>query len=282
MNKYFKLFRIKHYVKNVLVFVPLFFSGKMLEVDRLRDVFAGVLCFCMVSSAVYMINDIRDAEKDRIHPVKKNRPIASGAVTKKQASVLAAVLALLAISISGFCFGTAAIVLITSYLFLNIAYSFGLKNMALLDVCILVSGFLIRILYGGAVAGIKVSNWMYLTVISASFCFALGKRKNELKRNGEITRNVLSFYTKEFLDKNMYMCMGLTNGFYALWSMEQADGLMVCTVPIVLVLTMRYSLIIEGGLEEDPVDILLKDKMILILGAVYAVTILMALYMGWK
>lgn len=282
MNKYFKLFRIKHYVKNVLVFVPLFFSGKMLEVDRLRDVFAGVLCFCMVSSAVYMINDIRDAEKDRIHPVKKNRPIASGAVTKKQASVLAAVLALLAISISGFCFGTAAIVLIISYLFLNIAYSFGLKNMALLDVCILVSGFLIRILYGGAVAGIKVSNWMYLTVISASFCFALGKRKNELKRNGEITRNVLSFYTKEFLDKNMYMCMGLTNGFYALWSMEQADGLMVCTVPIVLVLTMRYSLIIEGGLEEDPVDILLKDKMILILGAVYAVTILMALYMGWK
>lgn len=278
--KYVKLLRMKHYIKNVLIFVPLFFSGKIFDGNRMLLTAWGVL-FCMISSAVYIMNDICDVEKDRLHPVKRKRPIASGEISIKKAWVIMVMLFVVPIILLYLSFPPEATALAALYFLLNIAYSFGLKDKALLDVCILVSGFLIRILFGGVASRIEVSAWLYLTVISVSFYFALGKRRNELARHGgENTRNVLKLYTKEFLDKNMYMCMSLANGFYALWAIEQKSRYMMGTVPIVLLLTMRYSLIVEGSSEGDPVEVLLGDRLIVALGILYTLYISAALYLG--
>lgn len=142
----------------------------------------------------------------------------------------------------------------------------------------MVSGFIIRVLYGSAVADIDISGWLYLTVISVSFYMALGKRRNELKQMDQGTRKVLEFYNYEFLDKNMYMCMAIANIFYSLWAMDNGNRMLI-TVPVILLLSMRYSYDVEREESQgDPVDILLHDKMILFIASIYAVYMMIVLY----
>lgn len=278
MMKYIKLLRVKHYLKNFLIFIPLFFSGKP-WLTAFPETALGFLCFCMTASAIYIINDIFDAPNDRLHPVKRNRPIASGAVPVRNACVIVAVLVALSAVVSVLTFRPWAASLLALYFLLNLGYSFGLKNTPLLDVCILVSGFVIRIIFGGMLSDTPISAWMYLTILSVSFFFAFGKRKNELRLHGDSgTRKVLSGYAESFLEKNMYVCMGLSNGFYALWAMESASPLFAITIPCVLVLTMRYSMIIENFSEGDPVSILTGDMPILCLGVIYIFIAFLALY----
>jgi len=286
MKSYLKLIRVHHYIKNILVFAALACSGNLFEFHKLT---AGILAFgafCMVSSVVYIINDIRDQEKDRKHPTKCNRPIASGAISPRKAWVLAGVLLMIAVICNYFVFDGFSSVLLMLYLGLNLAYSFGLKNIPIIDVSILVAGFLIRIMYGAFVTDTEISNWLYLTVIALSFYFALGKRRNELQqmKEGE-TRNVLKAYPVNFLDKNMNMCMTLANVFYALWSMDEKtmtfynNKYMIFTVPIVLLITMKYSYDIEKGTDGDPVEVLLHDKVLLILCSFYLAMMFLILYL---
>ena len=117
---------------------------------------------------------------------------------------------------------TAEIILPCIYILLNVLYSTGLKNILLADIVILVSGFLIRIIYGGKIDNVEVSGWLYLTVMSAAFFFALGKRRNEIGVN-DGTRDVLKFYSREFLDKNMYVFLALLNTFYAPWCLDNVN-----------------------------------------------------------
>lgn len=286
MKKYFIEFRIHHYVKNVLVFVALACSGHLFDMNKLIACVWGFLAFCMVSSAIYVINDIQDVEKDRMHPTKCHRPIASGAIPVKRAWAMAALLTVLCAFFNWMVFTIPSTILIVLYMALNIGYSMGLKNIPILDTTILVSGFLIRIVYGAIITEIVISNWLYLTVIVMSFYLALGKRRNELKRvQAGTTRKVLSFYTEGFLDKNMYVCLGLTNAFYALWAMDKGaeetgySKYLIWTVPIVLLIFMKYSLDIEGNSDGDPVEVLVHDKVLLVLCTVYALAMCAILYL---
>ena len=213
MKKYLYLMRVHHYIKNILIFMPLIFSGNLTDRRKFTATLLGMIAFSLVTSAVYIINDIRDAEKDRMHPTKKNRPIASGAVTPFHAVVLMVfilIAAVVLLVVSDATAGSYALVFL--YLFINVAYSMGLKDVPLLDVTILASGFLLRVLFGAVLTGTEVSEWLYLTVLSGAFYFSLGKRRNELqkKKDGD-TRKVLKYYTRDFLDKNMYMCLALLN-----------------------------------------------------------------------
>ena len=176
--------------------------------------------------------------------------------------------------------------LLALYLALNLAYSFGLKDLPLLDVTILVSGFLLRMVYGAIITEIAISNWLYLTVITLAFYFSLGKRRNELKRISPQadTRKSLRFYSESFLDKNMYMCLALAIAFYALWCMDSNTFSLyggtspIFTVPIVLLITMKYSMDVEGESDGDPVEVLLHDRMLLALCLVYFAVIFAILY----
>ena len=285
MKRYLKLMRVHHYIKNLLVLAALACSGQLFKLDKLLLGGCAFGAFCMVSSIVYIINDIRDKEKDRKHPSKCKRPIAAGTISVKSGWILAVVLFIFAVAFNCISFQVIPTVLLVLYFVINLAYSFGLKNIPIVDIAILVAGFLIRILYGACLTGIAISNWLYLTVIALAFYFALGKRRNELKKIGDgETRKVLKAYTVDFLDKNMGMCLTLANVFYALWSMDEKtmafynNKYLVFTVPIVLLITMKYSLAVEGDSDGDPVEVLLHDKVLLALCVLYLAVMFVILY----
>ncbi|MEN6595789.1 MAG: decaprenyl-phosphate phosphoribosyltransferase [Clostridiaceae bacterium] len=288
MKKYVKLMRFKHYIKNGLILLPFLFSGQLFEANLLIKAAFGFAVFCLLSSAVYIINDIMDVKSDREHPTKKFRPIASGEVPVKTAVVLAGVL-LIGAAVLHYCSGAVhwyAWAFLLLYLVLNLGYSFGLKNVPIIDIAILVSGFLLRVLYGSALSGIEISRWMYLTVIAMSFYLGLGKRRNELIRQPDgVQRKVLQYYNRNFLDKNMYLCLALTIAFYSLWSVDpitteriHTSGV-VWTVPLVILICMSYSLRIEGNSDGDPVDVLLGDKLLLSLVAILCVIWVVLIYL---
>lgn len=286
MKRYLKLMRVHHYIKNFLVFTTLACSGQLFDLEKLKSCAVAFAAFCTVSSAVYIMNDIRDKDKDHRHPAKCKRPIAAGTVSVKSAWRLAAILLLIAVICNGLAFRMTSTLLLALYLILNLAYSFGLKRVPIVDVAILVAGFLIRVLYGACVTDITVSNWLCLTVIALAFYFALGKRRNELRQlGGGETRQVLNVYPVSFLDQAMGMHLTLANVFYALWSMDEKtvsfynSRHLIYTVPIVLLITMKYSLDIEGESDGDPVEVLLRDKALLFLCAMYLAAMFMLLYL---
>ena len=280
--KYLKLMRVKHYLKNGLVALPLIFAGLLLDFNSIYKTIIAFLVFSFTASIVYIINDIKDIEKDKKHPIKKNRPLASGKVSVKGAIILIVILALLICSILYFnnCLFNYSTLIILLYLGLNLLYSFGLKNIPLLDVSILAFGFVLRVIYGGMIIGVEISNWLFLTILSVSFYMALGKRRNELiKLKDGKTRNVLKYYNKDFLDKNMYMFLSLSIVFYSLWStMAIKDNLFKYSVIFVILILMKYSMDVESDGYGDPVDVILNDYILLIIVIVYLIFTLGVLY----
>ncbi|WP_454995663.1 decaprenyl-phosphate phosphoribosyltransferase [Bulleidia extructa] len=282
VRNYIKLMRLKHCVKNILILLPLVFSGEFFQYGKLLSSVLGFLAFSFLASAVYILNDIQDVEKDRLHPKKKFRPIASGKVSEKQGKVLSVVAMIGAITLNFLATTNyVSFIFLGIYLVMNIFYSKGLKNVPLLDIVVLASGFLLRLIYGGIVTNIHISNWLYLTVITASFYMGLGKRRNELGKSGNQinTRKVLKYYNYAFLDKNMYMCLGLTNAFYALWVIGTQKEVMIWTVPMVMVLGMKYSLNIERDSDGDPVEVILQDKVLWLLGILYSALVIGVIYL---
>ena len=279
MKAYLQLLRPKHCIKNLLVVLPLVFSGRLLDPFLLWKTVCAVLAFCVLASLVYIINDIRDVERDRQHPTKCRRPIASGAVPVSCAVAEEVVLFGILIVLSQLgqfplkswlCMGT--------YFILNLGYSFGWKNVPILDIAILVSGFLLRMLLGTSVTGIAISGWLYLTVTSVSFYMGLGKRRGELRTVSKSSRKVLQYYSDSFLTQNMQMCLTLTVVFYSLWSMDRGENLM-WTVPLVICICLKYGLTVDGNSDGDPVEVIYQDKALMALGAVFAVITLALLYL---
>lgn len=280
--KYLKLMRIKHYLKNGLVALPAIFAGVILDPSILLKTIIAFITFSFTASIVYIINDIKDIEKDKAHPVKKKRPLASGEVSIKSAIILAILLVLLIVGIlyfSNLLLNPGSLILLL-YLVLNIAYSLGLKDIPLVDITILAFGFVLRVLFGGLLLNIEISSWLFLTVLSASFYMALGKRRNELiKLKGEKTRNVLKYYNKEFLDKNMYMFLALSIVFYSLWSTQGVDNpLFKYSSIFVILILMKYSLNVETDGLGDPVEVILGDKVLMLIGILYAAFCFVVLY----
>ena len=285
MKNYIKLMRPKHYIKNLILFLPIFFNGSITNIQKLLSVIGGFCVFCLISSVVYIINDICDAENDRKHPTKCNRPIASGKIRKPSAIVFAVLLFACAMAINWFVCKTniLAWVLTVGYIALNLGYSLGLKNVVLADILILVSGYLIRLIYGSAITDIPVSNWLYLTVMAFSFYMGLGKRRGELGGSGGTTRKVLKFYNRSFLDKNMYMTLGLGIVFYSLWCVDSGTVAMysdkiIFTIPLVVIICMKYSLTLEGDSDGDPIAVIFHDKWLMALALFYAALILFIIY----
>lgn len=272
----FKLMRVNHYVKNVLVFIPLVFSKRLFEQQTLVYTSVGFLVFCLISSCIYIFNDIQDAERDRRHPVKCNRPIAKGTISVKKATILISIIFLCSCVVALWKLPVLSCAFLVMYIILNVLYSLWLKKVPLLDIFILASGFVIRVIYGGIISGVVISEWLYLVIISGSIFMGLGKRRNELKKN-EGSREVLKYYTKEFLDKNMYVCMALIEAFYAIWALNSSPK-MIVTIPIIIAILMKYSLDIEGESDGDPVNVLLSDIVLLGLLVIYAIIIMFILY----
>lgn len=279
VRAYFMLMRPWHVLKNVLVLMPAFFGGRIMSIGM---PLLGFLSMSLASSAVYALNDVHDAPRDRLHPQKRSRPVASGEVSPAQAALLAALCFALSVALPlGFGAPPVSLWPLLLYVAANLAYSLlGFKDIPIVDVTIVALGFVLRVMYGGLLAGVEVSNWLLLTVMMASYYMALGKRRNELRDTKEKTRAVLSRYTYEFLDRQMYLFLTLTVAFYSLWSVDARTAPhAVLTVPVVILLLMRYSLVVEGGSGGDPIEVILHDRMLLVLAALYAVLMFGLIYL---
>jgi len=286
MKYYIKLARPHHWIKNILVLLPLLCSGLLHEWQRLSHGLWAFLAFSMMASAIYCLNDVRDRERDRQSTVKCHRPIASGAVSVTGGLVFGSVLFLLALVFAYLAAETrwSCYLAIAAYFVLNLGYSMGLKKVPLVDIFILAAGFVLRMLFGGAVTGIEPSSWLCLTVMAVSFYLGLGKRRNERRGQKGDTRAVLKYYSESFLDRNMYLCLALAVMFYAMWTVDAAtvarvgSDALVWTVPLVLLICMKYSLTIDGESDGDPVEVLLHDKVLLLLCLVLAAAVGAILY----
>ena len=223
-----------------------------------------------IENADYIIHnkgDIKDIEKDKQHPRKKLRPLASGQITKNRAIIIAILLLILSIITNLFITKSIfnlSLYFLLAYIIINISYSFGLKNIAIIDIILLASGFILRVYYGASILNIEVSKWLFLTIMSASLFLGLGKRKKELLTNKN-TRNVLKEYNEEFLDKFQYLNLSMMFVFYSLWTLEQKNEYMYLTIPLLIIIFMKYSLIIEKSGEGDPTTILYQNKAFLLL-----------------
>ena len=288
--KYLKLIRVKHWIKNGLVFLPLFFSGCLFEVDLLIKAILAFFIFSLTSSVVYVNNDISDVEKDKKHPIKKKRPLASGIISIKTARIIEIVLLLIDIVMIGILWymgmhSVGVFIIPFVYLILNIFYSKGLKNVPIVDVVILVSGFVFRVMYGGVVTAVEVSKYLYLMIIFGSFYLGFGKRRNEIIKNSSNSRKVLKLYNKDFLDKNMYVCLGLAIISYALWCLDPSTIMRIgndyifWTIPLVMIIFQLYSLDIEKDSHGDPIEIVLSNKKLLITIIIYILIIGGILYL---
>ena len=278
MKKYTQLIRVKHWVKNILIFIPLVCSG-LVTYSNVITCIEAFFAFSFATSFIYIFNDIRDIEKDKLHPRKKNRPIPSGRVKKSTAMIIAILMIIISIIITTIVNGSIfnnSLYFLLGYVIINIGYSLGLKNVAIIDIVLLASGFVIRVYYGASVIDVLVSNWLFLTIMSASLFLGLGKRKKELISNKE-TRKVLQEYNEAFLDKFQYLSLCLTIVFYSLWAMERSVKYLYLTIPILIVIFMKYSLNIEKNDEGDPTTILYQDKFLMGLCLVYGITMLIIL-----
>lgn len=288
MKKYFKLLRISHWTKNALILLPIIFSGNLFNLKLFSTSLLGVLTFSVLSSIIYINNDIEDIEKDKKHPKKKFRPLPSGEISIKQANVIKYILLLIVILLTSLLVYISkniyAPIILLAYFIINIAYSKGLKNIAIIDVVILVSGFLLRVLFGSTITGIEISNWLYLMVMSASFYLGFGKRRNEIIKNGKKAREVLKSYNKEFLDKNMYSCLTLSIVSYSMWATDSnviarvGNNLLIWTIPLIMIIFMLYSLEIEQDSLGDPVDVIINNKKILAMIFIYGLAMFSILY----
>ena len=263
MRGLIKLVRPKQWVKNSFVFAPLIFAGEFLHPDSVYSTLLAAFLFCIAASTVYIVNDLKDIEKDRIHPEKcKKRPLASGQVSPQSAIILLILLYIVLIS-----FWTVVpnvIYVIFIYLALNWAYTFKLKHEPVIEIFIVAFGFVLRV-YAGAIAlTVPVSHWMFITTLSISLYLASIKRRQELLQSGSQSRGVLAYYSVTLIDRFAEMSAVTAVVFYSLYAMEVQPKLVV-TVPLVIFGLFRYWYIVEtlqGG--ESPTDVIIQDKQILL------------------
>ncbi|MGV0743230.1 decaprenyl-phosphate phosphoribosyltransferase [Mycolicibacterium sp. XJ870] len=279
-----KALRPRQWIKNILVVVaPLATFGGDVHYDY-RDVFYKVgiafVAFCLAASSIYLVNDARDVYADREHPTKRFRPIAAGVVPPSLAYALAIALAAASLAMSTVVVPALGLV-IAIYLAIQLGYCFGLKHQPVLDIGIVSSAYLIRAIAGGAATGIPLSQWFLLVMAFASLFMVCGKRYAELQlaeRTGAKIRKSLESYTSTYLRFVWTMSATAVVVFYGLWAFER-DGqsgswFAVSMIPITLAV-LRYAVDVDGGLAGEPEDIVLRDRVLQLLGVAW-ITIMCA------
>ena len=283
------LLRPKQWTKNIFVLAPLFFSGDMFVWEKTWAALAAVVLFSLVSSAVYIFNDICDLESDRAHPTKKNRPLASGRIGLGQAWLLAGCLALAGLLV-GFLMSPRFAGILAIYLAVNIGYSLYFKHVPVLDAFFISSGFLLRVMSGGAVCGVKISHWILLCTLTLSLLLAFGKRREELvNKEGDacLQRPCLDGYSIPFLDQVISKVATLSTMCYLLYVTDSkilgiiGSGSVIVTTLFVLFGMLRYlNLVFTYQQGSDPAALLLSDKPLLLSCLGWGVSWMIILY--WK
>lgn len=254
----FMLMRPRQWIKNSFVLGPLIFSGEFLQFEAVLSALVAVVLFCIASSATYIINDIHDIERDKLHPKKSlSRPLAAGIVTVPQAlTLLVAFYVILGVS---WFYAPMVISVIALYSVINLLYTFVLKHQPVIDIFTIAIGFVLRVYAGAMALTVPVSSWMFVTTLCLALYLAAVKRRQELSRSGAETRKVLEKYSIPLIDRYAEMSSVGALLFYSMFVMSTKPDLVI-TVPLVLFGLFRYWYVVEvleSG--ESPTDALLED-----------------------
>jgi decaprenyl-phosphate phosphoribosyltransferase len=282
-----KAIRPRQWVKNLLVLAaPVAALGRDVRFDNQDgvNVLIAFVTFSLAASCVYLVNDARDVEADRAHPTKRNRPIAAGVVPVPLAYSLAVVLGAASLGLAWFVTPNLALVM-GIYIAVQLAYCFGLKHQAVLDICIVSSGFLIRAIAGGVAANIPLSQWFLLVMAFGSLFMAAGKRYAELQlaeRTGAKIRKSLESYTSTYLRFVWTMSATAVVVCYGLWAFERDDTsggslYAVSMIPFTIAI-LRYAVDVDGGLAGEPEDIALRDRVLQLLAVAWIGSVCAAAY----
>lgn len=307
INTFYHLLRTarpRQWLKNFSVFAAPVFSGLLFKDEVFFGAMKSFLAFCAISSAAYFINDLTDVEKDRLHPVKKNRPIPSGKISMGLARTTVIVLLIFAFLFSYFAVGTFFTFSVLAYLLLQLSYSYYFRNIIIMDSLVVATGFVVRVFAGGFGTNTSLSSWLALTTIGLSLLLAFGKRRSEktlLRKFYEdevATRKTLRHYPDSLLDSMISMSSSLCIITYALFTFQvspQGAGAaltnilpsilrspkwMMLTIPIVIYGVARYLYVIyEKEDAESPERVLLSDKPLLSTVIVWGVSIMGIIYL---
>ena len=291
MKIYFELLRIKSWVKNGFLFLPLVFALKLLEQDLFISVVIAFFSFSFCSSFIYIINDVLDAKADALHPRKKNRPIPSGKISSRLALIIG--VGCLAVSF-GLVFSFAISVffsyVLLCYLFLNIAYVLVLKNIHLIELFVVAINFVLRVLAGCFVISVAPSNWILVVTFFLSLLLVLVKRRAELVvlgTNAAAHRKVLKYYSEGFLDKLILIAATITITAYILYSIDPKvtfllkTNSLIYTSLFVVIGVFRFVQLSEGKEfdgEGDPTTLLFKDRFTQLILLAWLISLLFLLY----
>jgi len=273
-----RLARPKQWLKNVLVVAAPGAAGVLTEGEALLDTGIAFVCFCLAASGTYYLNDALDAEADRGHPTKRNRPVASGAVTV-QTAVAGGVLLLAGALALSFAARAQLAAVVGGYLVLTVAYSTYLKHEAVLDLAAVAAGFVLRTIAGGVAVGVPISEWFLIVAGAGSLFMVTGKRHAELLELGDDAaahRPALDLYSRTFLGYVRALSSSVAVLAYCLWAFQESEGagepvwFELSIVPFVLGI-LRYALLLEQGRGGAPEELVLEDRTLLVIGFVWAV-----------
>lgn len=281
ISNYLKLIRPYQWLKNILLFCPVFFSGDLRK-EQLISSSMAVVCFCLISSIGYILNDWVDRKRDAYHPEKMHRPLSAGLLSGSQALILSGILTLSII----FFFAIASFpikfyLIITCYFILTTSYSLHLKNIVLLELFVVSFGFVLRVLAGGSACSIVVSNWLFMTVFFISMLISSAKRLSEYMVLGEkiavLHRISQNTYTITYLTNMLWVCGGITLVVYALYVVERGGVLIYSILPATYGI-FRFIYLAGFGKVGDPVQTLFTDNQLLIITSFFLTFIGITIY----
>lgn len=281
-----KTMRPKQWTKNVFVWAALVFDVKLFRAQPLLRTLLTFILFCLISGAVYIINDLVDVERDRLHPDKRTRPLASGALNPRLAAGAAALIVIAALPVALW-IDSGLTLILYGYLLLMIAYSFWLKNVVIVDVLTIAAGFVLRVSAGVAVIDAeRFSPWIYFCMALLALFLGLGKRRQEIvlmDENSTSTRAILAHYNLRFVDEMLSLVSASTVMAYTLYTFSApnlpANHTMMLTVPIVLYGLFRYLYLIHVKGETEPPDVVvLKDRPLQVDVLLFGLVVFLNLY----
>jgi 4-hydroxybenzoate polyprenyltransferase len=268
--------RPRQWSKNLLLFAGILFAGELGDAGRWAAACAVFAAYCAASSAAYIVNDVRDAPSDRLHPLKRERPMARGELSPRTALVLAGGLITVAFALA-LAIGPVTVLLLTLFLALQAAYTFWLRSIVLLDVMVIAGLFVVRAAAGAEAVDVRISPWLLLCTALLALFLALAKRRGELVLAGSDAtpgRAVLSGYSLPLVDQLITVVAAATVGAYSVYTLASVQpAAMMATIPFVVFGLFRYLLLIHrDDLGEEPEQILLSDRPILVAVALWALT----------
>lgn len=273
--------RVRQWPKNLLVFGAPAAAGALVRAQVLQRAGLMALAFCLLSSGAYLLNDLHDMREDRKHPVKRHRPIASGAIAPRSGRLVALLVLAGGLGLAAG-LGTASLAIAGAYAGLNFAYTGWLRRVAVADIAAIAAAFVIRAAAGGVAAGVPLSRWLFVVVSFSALFVAAGKRYSDwLDPASRGSRRVLSDYSPEFLRLVLAASSAVALGAYCLWAFQPGQpGAVVwrevTIAPFTLAL-LRYGLLVTGGRGGAPEEIMLSDRFIQCVGLIWLLTFALGL-----